>query len=299
MVINLLFIQILDVMILNLFYSRFGHNPYLKFRVLLIQAVLFAFLITFYSTSQSFWSSLLRLEHQIGFVFNFIGGLGLGLLLGVLSFELDKRYPWEEQTSIRIVMQVFFGVFIVLIIAFWVTQILFSFIFQSDLRTSDYLKTDFVILFLSILLIQMSHIMMYILNLLPKQTQQIDYLKAFSFNDDQDFVFLARIAYFELGPRKSEMKYITAYTWDGKAIQLMYVHSLKAIETHTQDQFVRVERNLLVNRLALIDEPIKIGNKLYKFLFDIPTLRELNINKKDVSDISEIIRENRQHCVVT
>lgn len=215
----------------------------------------------------------------------------------------------------RALAQGFFGILLLLIIAQLLVQTLFKVIFNTDLSTSNYNRTDFVILIVCICFINVYHVLVYVSHLLKslKEAEEIespleedpaknriDYLVTLPKMPNNTPVFISRIAYFELSTdEETDLKLLSAYTWEGEKHILSQIKSLSELEKLSNGLHIKLNRNLLVNRLAFVEKPVKTINNQYLFKLDTSLLNDVSIHKTDVSAIMEAIEENMRYHTST
>lgn len=215
----------------------------------------------------------------------------------------------------RALAQGFFGILLLLIIAQLLVQTLFKVIFNTDLSASNYNRTDFVILIVCICFINVYHVLVYVSHLLKslKEAEEIespleedpsknriDYLVTLPKMPNNTPVFISRIAYFELSnDDETDLKLLSAYTWEGEKHILSQIKSLSELEKLSNGLHIKLNRNLLVNRLAFVEKPIKTINNQYLFKLDTSLLPDVYIHKTDVSAIMEAIEENMRYHTST
>lgn len=215
----------------------------------------------------------------------------------------------------RALAQGFFGILLLLIIAQLLVQTLFKVIFNTDLSASNYNRTDFVILIVCICFINVYHVLVYVSHLLKslKEAEEIespleedpsknriDYLVTLPKMPNNTPVFISRIAYFELSnDDETDLKLLSAYTWEGEKNILSQIKSLSELEKLSNGLHIKLNRNLLVNRLAFVEKPVKTINNQYLFKLDTSLLNDVSIHKTDVSAIMEAIEENMRYHTST
>lgn len=129
------------------------------FRVL-ISLVAAHFIIAF-GIEESFFELLLMRDYYISLLGSFVIALLLVNLVYYTTIRLDRSYNWQEHPYARSALQFSFGLLIPSVIAFLLAALYFT-INGINILTTVYLKYDFPVIVLFLLLLNLYYIAFYL-----------------------------------------------------------------------------------------------------------------------------------------
>lgn len=138
------------MIILRYFVRSWYGKPWL----MMLMAATSAFLITFYTTSQSLASSLTLEKHLIVFAFSFVLMLLAVVPIAYVIFTLDAHSYLRQHEPLRYIIQFVILVYVLGAVALRVVYKIYFVLFGVDLQQAEYFERDFTVVMFCLIMIQ-------------------------------------------------------------------------------------------------------------------------------------------------
>jgi len=131
-------------------------DPYLRLAACLVAS----HLLVVYGESRTVFEMMLMPEYYIAVTGSTIIAFVLFSIVRFVTIRLDSNFPWRTRTAERIGMQVFFGLVLPSISAFLLAALYF-FIRGGNILETTYLRYDFQVVIMQLLLINVYYVAYY------------------------------------------------------------------------------------------------------------------------------------------
>jgi len=138
--------------------------------VRIIVSLVAAHFIVSFGIDKSFFEFLLLADYYRSLAGSFAIAFTLFTLVRTVTLQLDRRFSWLEKSLQRALMQVLFGLVFIAVAAFLLAAVYFSFYGINILKTG-YLKYDFPVICLFILLLNVYYFAYYLVQQLRRKDE--------------------------------------------------------------------------------------------------------------------------------
>lgn len=138
--------------------------------VRIIVSLVAAHFIVSFGIDKSFFEFLLLADYYKSVAGSFAIAFALFTLVRTVTLQLDRRFSWLEKSLQRALMQVLFGLVFIAVAAFLLAAVYFSFYGINILKTG-YLKYDFPVICLFILLLNVYYFAYYLVQQLRRKDE--------------------------------------------------------------------------------------------------------------------------------
>lgn len=134
--------------------NSFFRSWYGNIWIILFLAAISSCLITFYTTYESFFSSITREKHVVIFLFSWVLMLLAITPVAYVVYRLDTSTYLGENDKVRYPIQFVLLVLLLGAIALRVVYKIYLALFGVDLQTRDYFERDFVVVMFCLIMVQ-------------------------------------------------------------------------------------------------------------------------------------------------
>lgn len=273
----------------------FNGNPVVKYKdtyFSVIACLFAAHLLVAYGETISFFQMLLMPYYYYALIPSFLIAFILFNIIRAINIRLDKHFDWTTQTLQRAGTQVFFGLLIPAFCAFLLAAAYFA-IRSRNIFTTTYLKYDFVLILVQLLLLNVYYIAYHfylrwsqaqtIISALestaPKQVAPGQQTFQVSKGAKNILLSVDEIAYFF---REGDSNYLRTVSAEDYFIS----RSLDDIQQQLPDElFFRANRQLIVHRQACKGFSLLTYGKLEANI--TPPFKDAIISQKRARDFKE------------
>jgi len=147
------------------------HDHLMRF----VLAIIGAHVMVLYNDPQDFYEAVFTASYIRGFIASLIISYIVVYYIQGATIMLDRKYDWQTDTLLRIIWQLVFGIFVPAFVVFLLVA-LFMWIYSINVFKTSYLRQDYPLAILMLLVLNLYYFGLYCFIKLKKTSAVVDHI---------------------------------------------------------------------------------------------------------------------------